>query len=186
LSGVYTTAVAKNSWLASSTTLGAFTQVIQALAAQNIMVVFDNQASTAGWCCSQTDGNGWWNDGTGTATSADSQYFDVNNWMNGLKAMATYAKSFPNVIGMSIRNELRPTSSGTAVQQDWATHVKAAAQAIYQANPNLLIMVGGISYDTTLSWLYNTPLDRSTFANRVVWEVHWCTSKETRDCIADH
>jgi endoglucanase len=172
LNGLYSTAASKNPWLASSTTLGAFTQVIQALAAQNILVILDNQMSSAGWCCSQTDGNGWFNDGT--ATTADSQYFNVANWMAGLKAMATYAKAYPNVVGMSVRNELRPTSSGTAIQQDWATHVKAAAAAIYQANPNLLVMIGGISYDLDLSWLYSTPLDRSSFANRTVWEVHWC------------
>jgi endoglucanase len=174
LTASYTTALAKNSWLGSSTTLGAFTQVIQALAAQNVMVVLDNQMSSAGWCCSQTDGNGWFADGTDTA--ANSQAFNVANWMAGLKAMAAYAKAYPNVVGMSVRNEMRPTTSTAAIKQDWATHVKAAAAAIYSANPNLLVMVGGISYDLDLSWLYSTPLDRSSFANRTVWEAHWCTS----------
>jgi endoglucanase len=171
LNNLYTTALAKNSWLGSSTTLGAFAQVIQALQAQNIMVILDNHVSKASWCCSQTDGNGWFKSGSG---DSDSQYFDVTNWQNGLKAMAQFAKSYSNVIGMSLRNELRPTSSSTAIQQEWATRVQAAAAGIYQTNPNLLIIIGGINYALDLSWLYSTPLDRSAFPNRVVWEVHWC------------
>jgi endoglucanase len=171
VANLYNTAVAKNPWLSSSTTLGAFGTVISALNNAGVMVILDNHISKAGWCCSQTDGNGWFKSGNG---DSNSQYFDVTNWQNGLKAMATFAKSYPNVIGMSLRNELRPTSSGTAVQQEWATRVQAAAQVIHSANPNLLIAIGGTSYALDLSWLYNTPLDTSQFANRVVWEFHWC------------
>jgi hypothetical protein len=81
---------------------------------------------------------------------------------------------------------MRPTTSTAAIKQDWATHVKAAAAAIYGANPNLLVMIGGISYDLDLSWLYSTPLDRSSFANRTVWEAHWCTLCGTGTIAAAH
>jgi endoglucanase len=172
LNTLYTQAIAKNSWLASSTTRGAFGQVISALGAQGVMVILDNQVSKASWCCSQTDGNGWFKSGAG---DADSQYFDVNNWMAGLKAMATFAKTYPNVVGMSLRNEMRPTSDSSATQAVWATNVKAGAAAIYAANSNLLIVIGGLNYALDLSWLYSSPLDRSSFPNRVVWEFHWCT-----------
>jgi endoglucanase len=172
LNTLYTQAAAKNSWLTSSTTLGAFDQVISALGAQGVMVILDNHVSKASWCCSESDGNGWFKSGSG---DADSKYFDVTQWMAGHKAMATFAKSHSNVIGMSLRNEFRPTSDNSAAQSLWAKNVQAAAAAIYNTNPNLLIMIGGLNYAVDLSFLYNSPLDRSAFPNRVVWEFHWCT-----------
>jgi endoglucanase len=181
VANLYNTAVAKNSWLSSSTTIGAFGRVISALNSQGVMVILDNHVSRASWCCGGSDGNGWFKSGNG---DANTKYFDVNDWVNGLKAMAQFSKSYPNVVGMSLRNEFRPASGGSAIQQEWATRVKQAATAIYQTNSNLLIMIGGISYALDLSWLYNAPLDRSQFPNRVVWEAHWC-KYSTIHCMAD-
>jgi hypothetical protein len=61
------------------------------------MVILDNQMTTPGWCCSTTDGNGFFGD----------KYFDPEEWLNGLKTMATMFRKTKNVVGMSLRNELR-------------------------------------------------------------------------------
>ena len=50
-----------------------------------------------GWCCSNTDGNGFFGDAL----------FDPDVWVDGLTKMATMFAAVPNVVGMSLRNELR-------------------------------------------------------------------------------
>jgi endoglucanase len=51
----------------------------------------------------------------------------------------------------------------------------------------LLIVIGGVNYATDLSYLYSDPLDRSTFANRTVWEFHsyqWSESDTSTNCTS--
>jgi hypothetical protein len=69
---------------------------VAALARNNLMVILDNQLSKPGWCCSRYDGNGFFGD----------VYFDTDEWLSSLKIMATIFNSTPNVVGMSLRNEL--------------------------------------------------------------------------------
>lgn len=64
----------------------------------NIMVILDNHVSKPGWCCSDDDGNSFFAD----------RYFDPKVWAEGLSNMATLFAGAPNVVGMSLRNELRP------------------------------------------------------------------------------
>lgn len=70
---------------------------MSALAKNNIMVILDNQMTTPGWCCSENDGNGFFGD----------KYFGPEEWLKGLSAMATMFRNTKNVMGMSLRNELR-------------------------------------------------------------------------------
>lgn len=70
---------------------------MSALARSNLMVILDNQLSKPGWCCSRYDGNGFFGD----------VYFDTDEWLGSLKIMATMFNSTSNVVGMSLRNELR-------------------------------------------------------------------------------
>ena len=62
-------------------------QVFDAIAAecnnQGIYVHLDNHMSKAGWCCSFTDGNGWFGDTD----------FDVNNWARGLTYMVSHVRN---------------------------------------------------------------------------------------------
>jgi len=71
--------------------------VVSSLASKGIMVILDNQMTTPGWCCSRTDGNGFFGD----------VYFDPDEWLKGLSAMATMFNNTKYVVGMSLRNELR-------------------------------------------------------------------------------
>lgn len=57
--------------------------------------------------------------------------------------MANFAKKYPNVVGMSLRNEMRPVPliqdlNGGA---DWYSHVTAGANAIHSVNSDLLVRV---------------------------------------------
>lgn len=61
----------------------AFDAVAAACAERGIMVHLDNHQVEAGWCCSATDGNGWFGD----------TYFNVSNWMRGLEYMSRHVRS---------------------------------------------------------------------------------------------
>lgn len=61
------------------------------------MVILDNHVTRPGWCCSNTDGNGFFGD----------QYFKPEEWVHGLTIMASLFRGVSNVVGMSLRNELR-------------------------------------------------------------------------------
>ncbi|KAF8308526.1 glycoside hydrolase, partial [Clavulina sp. PMI_390] len=138
----------------------------------------------AQWCCDLNDGNGWWDEASSSLFSANSQYFNTQNWIKGLGAMATWAAGYDAVIGMSIRNELREipvVESGSP----WYTYAPKGATAIHTANPDLLIMMGGHLGDTDLSMLRSNPLDRSAWPNKVVWEYHtysYSVGYDTSDC----
>lgn len=67
------------------------------LAKNNVMIILDNHISKPGWCCSRFDGNGFFGD----------EYFDPHLWIQGLTKVATTFKATTNVVGMSLRNELR-------------------------------------------------------------------------------
>ncbi|EJD34572.1 glycosyl hydrolase family 5 protein/cellulase [Auricularia subglabra TFB-10046 SS5] len=183
MQSLYNTVVAKNSWISSATLEQAYARVIDALGARGVLVMLDNHNSRAGWCCSTSDGNGWWASASGY-NAANSQYFDVNNWLNGLRAMATLAKSHSNVVGLALRNELRAVGSQDGNNHaDWYNFVGQGLNAVHSANADLLIVVGGVSYATDFSFLGSNPLNRTAFGNKVVYEFHnyqWTFS--TNDC----
>ena len=188
LTALYGTAKAKNPFLSSATTQSTFGQVISSLNDHGIMVILDNHVSHASWCCSTTDGNGWWSTASGYSSS-NSRYFDTNSWLAGLKAMATFAKSHPNVIGLSLRNELRAIGSQDQNSHaDWFNYIAQGASTIHQANADALVVIGGVNYATDLSFLYSKPLDRDSLGltNKIVWEFHsysW-SNGQTSNCPA--
>lgn len=168
----YNQAVSKNPWLFNSSTLSTYDTVINSLATKNIAVVLDNHVSKASWCCNYTDGNGWWDTASGYI-DANSRYFNTTNWLSGLEAMASFASSHPNVVAMSLRNELRPfLGQDLNNHADWYNYVGQGATKIHTANSNLLIVIGGVMSATDASFLRNSPLDTSGWPNRTVWEFH--------------
>ncbi|TEB26467.1 glycosyl hydrolase family 5 protein/cellulase [Coprinellus micaceus] len=169
---LYNSAVSKNSWLSSSTTRGAFARVIQELGNAGVMVILDNHLSRASWCCGTSDGNGWWASASGY-NAGNSRYFDTNNWLNGLRSMATFARDHPNVVGVSIRNELRAVSGQDGNNHaDWYNFVTQGARAVREGNSNLLVVIGGTSYATDLSFIGSKMLDPNVFGDKLVWEFH--------------
>ncbi|PPQ73124.1 hypothetical protein CVT24_009463 [Panaeolus cyanescens] len=186
LQGLYNSALGKNSWLSSSTTQGAFGRVIQELGNRGVMVIMDNHVSKASWCCGTGDGNGWWAQAAGY-NAANSRYFDTNNWLNGLKNIANFAKGYSNVVGMGLRNEVRAVSGQDGNNHaDWYNYMGQGARAVSDANRDLLIIFGGVGYATDLGYLYSKPFDRSALNNKVVYEYHnYQWTYGDRSC-ADH
>lgn len=185
MTSLYNSVVSKNAWISNSTLIAAYARVADELASRNVLVMLDNHISRAGWCCSTTDGNGWWAQATGYVAS-NSQYFDVPNWLAGLRAMATFAKSHANIVGLAIRNELRAVGSQDSNgHASWYSYVAQGASAVHSANPDLLIPVGGVNYATDLSFLGSKSFDRSSYGNKIVWEFHaYSWSYGTTDCNA--
>lgn len=67
-----------NPFILNMTHIQACEAVVGELGAQGIMVLLDNHISKPDWCCSNTDGNGFFGD----------RYFDPNEWMKGLSFVA--------------------------------------------------------------------------------------------------
>ncbi|XP_071703110.1 glycosyl hydrolase 5 family protein-like [Rutidosis leptorrhynchoides] len=137
----------------------AFQEVVASLDRNNVMIILDNQISKPGWCCSDSDGSGFFGD----------EYFDPDTWLTGLTQVATMFKDTPNVVGMSLRNELRGPKENVSI---WYRYMQKGAEVVHATNPNVLVIVSGLSYDKDLSFLQIQPMSL-TFSNKIVYEVHW-------------
>lgn len=148
-----------NPGLLQLSVMEAFQAVVASLGRRGVMVVLDNQMSSPGWCCSDTDGNGFWGD----------KNFDPEVWLQGLRIVAAAFQGFPHVVGMSLRNELRGRRQNIG---DWYKYMKLGAEAIHGENPDLLVIHSGLSYSQNLRFLGSRPLDES-LTNKIVYELHW-------------
>lgn len=183
MQSLYNSALSKNPWLSSATTLSTFARVVQELSSRNVLVILDNHVSKASWCCGTSDGNGWWASASGYNAN-NSRFFDTNKWLEGLRAMANFAKSHPNIVGMGLRNELRAVGSQDGNNHaDWYNYIGQGASAVSSTNRDLLIVIGGVNYATELGFLYDRPFNRSPYGNKVVWEFHnYQWTYGNRDC----
>ncbi|KAH6825046.1 hypothetical protein C2S53_006963 [Perilla frutescens var. hirtella] len=132
--------------------------VVNELGKNKVMVVLDNHVSLPGWCCSDDDGNGFFGDSN----------FSPDEWLRGLAAVAKTYKGNHAVVAMSMRNELRGNRQNEA---DWYKFMQDGANTIHRENPDLLVIVSGLSYDTNLGFLKSKPLA----VNKLVYEAHWYT-----------
>ncbi|XP_068652570.1 glycosyl hydrolase 5 family protein-like [Aristolochia californica] len=143
------------------TLVQAYDEVVDALGVVGLMVVLDNHVSRPQWCCGDDDGNGFFGD----------THFDPEEWLQGLASVAQRFGSKSQVVGMSLRNELRgPLQS----ESNWYRYVELGAAKIHEANPNLLVIVSGLNYGTDLSFLKQKPLAvGEDLGNKLVYEAHW-------------
>ncbi|KAL6882721.1 hypothetical protein ACP4OV_011411 [Aristida adscensionis] len=139
--------------------IDAFKAVVSSLGESNVMVILDNHVSKPGWCCANTDGNGFFGDA----------YFDPDVWVDGLTRMATMFAGVPNVVGMSLRNELRGPRQNA---NDWYKYMQRGAEAVHAANPRVLVILSGLSFDNDLAFLNSRPVNLS-FSGKAAFEVHW-------------
>ncbi|XP_074309980.1 glycosyl hydrolase 5 family protein-like [Silene latifolia] len=137
----------------------AYQAVVASLSNNKVMLILDNHLTKPGWCCAITDGNGFFGD----------KYFKPNLWINGLRKMATLFKDNLNVIGMSLRNELRGPGQNV---DDWYRYMQKGAEVVHKAKPNALVILSGFNFDKNLSFLHNKPVTLS-FKDKLVFEVHW-------------
>ncbi|XP_021901157.1 uncharacterized protein LOC110817069 [Carica papaya] len=137
----------------------AYQAVVSNLGANKVMVILDNHISKPGWCCSNTDGNGFFGD----------QYFNSYVWMTGLTRIATIFNGVSAVVGMSLRNELRGPRQNV---NDWYRYMIAGAVSVHEANPNVLVILSGLNYDRDLSFIQSRVINL-TFTGKLVFEWHW-------------
>lgn len=72
------------------------------------------------------------------------------------------------VIAMSLRNELRGPNQNV---DKWFQYMSQGAKLIHQINPNALVVVSGLGYDTDLSFMKNKSLGFN-LDNKLVFEAH--------------
>ncbi|CAN0929322.1 Glycosyl hydrolase 5 family protein [Linum grandiflorum] len=137
----------------------AFQKVVSSLGENNVMVILDNHITQPGWCCSNDDGNGFFND----------EFFNPELWITGLTKMAAMFRGSTSVVGMSLRNELRGPRQNT---NDWYKYMQKGAEAVHSANPDVLVVLSGLSFDTDLSFLSRKMVSLS-FRKKLVFEMHW-------------
>jgi endoglucanase len=156
--------IENNPLLINTSVSNVFDSVLNTLGKYNILVLFDNHVSKAMWCCNDNDGNGFWGD----------KYFDIEQWINGLRFMANKTVDRPYVIAMSLRNELRGARQN---QADWYRYVlRGIREAISAINPRLLIVISGLNYDLNLSFIRSLSIQElvpQSIQNKIVYEAHW-------------
>lgn len=69
---------------------------------------------------------------------------------------------------MSLRNELRGPRQNV---DDWYRYVRKGAKSIHKKNPNVLVLVSGLSYDLDFTFLKTKPLGLN-INNKLVYEAH--------------
>ncbi|KAE8670465.1 Cytochrome P450 86A2 [Hibiscus syriacus] len=137
----------------------AYQTVVSSLGKNNLMVILDNHISKPGWCCSNLDDYGFFGD----------KYFNPDQWITRLTRMATLFNGVTNVVGMSLRNELRGPKPNV---NDWYKHMQKGAEAVHSVNPNVLVILSGFDFDRDLSFIQTQPV-KLTFSGKLVFEAHW-------------
>ncbi|KAI1339818.1 glycoside hydrolase superfamily [Xylariaceae sp. FL0016] len=197
--------IAQNpTWSLQTTRFEIWSDIARTALEKGILIHPDVHVGKAMWCCSNVDGNAWF----------DSFHFPADKWRRGLAHVAAWAKAHPNVVSMSLRNELRPSYNITELvddplQYNWQTYagnMTAGAYAVHEANPDILISWSGMQFDEDLSGVVTGKnlmthscyhcdvikngytadplyfnLDDHPFADKVYWELHMYTLTETVD-----
>ncbi|RYP50172.1 hypothetical protein DL768_004289 [Monosporascus sp. mg162] len=131
----------------STTRLQVYDAVAEECAKQEIYINLDNHMSQGAWCCNTRDGNSWFGD----------TYFDVDSWTRGLAYMADHGRSWTALTSMSLRNELRRPDNNPQLEeesyhwQDWYKYMRQGADAVNGANPDVLVVLSGLDFDTWLN-----------------------------------
>jgi len=119
--------------LAGLTSLEVMDKIIAGAGERNIKVILDNHRSTIG---DGPESNGLW---------YTDEYPEIR-WIDDWKALATRYNGNPTVIGADLRNEPYAACWGCGDSAtDWRLAAERAGNAILSVNPDLLIIVQGVS-----------------------------------------
>jgi len=122
---------------------GVFEAVVEELERAGIFVLMSNHVSKASWCCSDDDGNGWF----------DDEYFNTLDWENSLTSMSKLMSAHPNVVALDLRNELRSKKARDDQITEWFKFMPQGVDAVLAGDPSKLVFVSGLSYDNDLTFL---------------------------------
>ena len=164
--------LAANPSLKGKKALEILDAVVDALAAEGIVVILDNHMSDADWPNGEGDGNGlWWND-----------RYPEKSWLADWRTIARRYKSKPAVIGADLRNEPRPAIlkdgkrrvpiwGGSDPEIDWGAAAERGGNAVLDECPHWLVFVEGVNFAMDFSGAQPKPI-RFKVPNRLVWSPH--------------
>jgi len=126
-----------------STALEVLDCQVQELTRRGLMVILNNHNSIAGWVgAGEKVPQGLWH----------TARFATRDWVASLVALASRYRDNPLVVGIDIRNEIHDqdgtviTWGKTAdVDSDWKAATLLADAAIREVNPDVLVIVSGLS-----------------------------------------
>ncbi|CAJ1947459.1 unnamed protein product [Sphenostylis stenocarpa] len=151
--------IAKNNpFVLSMTHVQVFDSVVRELGIQNVKVLLDNHVSEPKWCCNDDDENGFFHD----------RHFNPQEWVYGLTLAAKHFNGNHVIVAMSLRNELHGPRQNL---YDWYRYMSKAAVSIHKTNPNVLVVISGLNYDTELQFLKSKPL-KIDLGKKMVFETH--------------
>lgn len=160
-------ALTHNPELVGLTAMEIFKKVVAALSAKGVMTILNNHISKAGWCCSETDGQGlWW-----------TKEYSEDQWLQSLSNITNAFKSDPYVVAVDLRNELRkmdkytPSWGSNDNLTDWHRAATIGGNTVLSVNPKLIVIVEGLNYATDLSKL-TSPLVTLSVPNKLVYSGH--------------
>ena len=153
--------------LAGLTSLQVIDKIITGAGERNIKIILDNHRSTAG---DGPESNGlWYTDG-----------YPENRWIEDWKMLAARYNGDFTVIGVDLRNEPFGGCWGCDdPAKDWRLAAERAGNAILSVNPDLLIIVQGVSDHNGQSTLWGGNLMgakehpvRLDLRDRLVYSIH--------------
>ncbi|CAJ1947465.1 unnamed protein product [Sphenostylis stenocarpa] len=147
-----------NPFVLSMTHVQVFDSVVRELGIQNVKVLLDNHVSEPKWCCNDDDENGFFHD----------RHFNPQEWVYGLTLAAKHFNGNHVIVAMSLRNELHGPRQNL---YDWYRYMSKAAVSIHKTNPNVLVVISGLNYDTELQFLKCKPL-KIDLGKKMVFETH--------------
>jgi aryl-phospho-beta-D-glucosidase BglC (GH1 family) len=149
------------------TSLQVMDKIITGAGERNIKIILDNHRSTAG---DGPESNGLWYTGA----------YPESRWIEDWKMLAARYNGNLTVIGMDLRNEPFGGCWGCDdPATDWRLAAERAGNAILSVNPDLLIIVQGVSDHNGQSTLWGGNLlgakdhpVRLDISNRLVYSAH--------------
>lgn len=160
--------LAANPGLKGKHALDVLDSVINAIGHEGLIVILDNHVSRADWCCTPQDKNELWY----------TDQYPESKWISDWKSIVKRYKNRPYVVGAELRNEVRqaangpkPTWGDNKPKTDWALAATKAGDAVLSVNRNLLVVVGGLNYQTDLGGVSTHPIILTT-ADRLVYAPH--------------
>jgi hypothetical protein len=160
----------------ASTALEVLDCQVRELTRRGLMVILNNHNTYAGWVGSyERVPQGLWH----------TPAFPTIDWVSSLSSLARRYRSDPLVVGIDIRNEIHD-QDGTVitwgqtddVDSDWKAATVLADAAILEANPEVLVIVSGLSRSYDLRGMQDLHNYRSkyVFTTHVYTSSWWFTS----------
>ena len=141
-----------NPHLLGKVPLEIFDSVIQALAAEDLLVILNNHTTTSTWCCNYDNNALWFNSDQTELKWIDDWSYLIERYLD-----------IPQVVGVDLRNEVRSGPMGRANwgnrdSFDWHRAAELAGNHLLKLNPNLLVVVEGIDYAADLRQAETYPI----------------------------